>query len=276
MLSPISNRTMIEIHRQRGLAQALAETQGQIATGRRLARGSDDPVASARIAALRGAETNSDIWQANIDRGLTSNSAAAAAAEALSDNLASARELLLAGANGTASADTRETLAQQLDGIATTIDRLAAQTDVNGQPLFRTDAAITVRYSADVTLAPVPLRDDVFSVAGTPIATMVRDTAAALRSGTSTAIDPALDQLDSAIASASNAAARIGQVGSQLEDLRNINAANQIDLASERSSLEDTDLSEAIARLNSQQLTLEAAQSAFARLHRRTLFDLLG
>jgi flagellar hook-associated protein 3 FlgL len=40
--------------------------------------------------------------------------------------------------------------------------------------------------------------------------------------------------------------------------------------------LEDTDLTAAIARLNAQQLTLDAAQAAFARINRRSLFDLLG
>jgi flagellar hook-associated protein 3 FlgL len=40
--------------------------------------------------------------------------------------------------------------------------------------------------------------------------------------------------------------------------------------------LEDTDLSAAIAKLNSQTITLEAAQAAFARINRRTLMDILG
>jgi flagellar hook-associated protein 3 FlgL len=40
--------------------------------------------------------------------------------------------------------------------------------------------------------------------------------------------------------------------------------------------LEDTDLTQAIATLNAQTLTLDAAQAAFARINRRTLMDILG
>jgi flagellar hook-associated protein 3 FlgL len=274
MLGPISNRDMIDIHRQQGLAQALNKTQVQISSGKRLARASEDPLASARIAALQLAQKNQGAWQANLDRGLSANNAASIAGQSLADNLASAREMLLAGASGTASVADRETYARQLDGIATAIDRLAAQRDASGQPLFRSDAAIMVRYAEDVVLAPVPARDDVFAVGGVSIATMVRDAAVALRSGGSTTI--AMDQLDSAIGSTSDALAHIGQTGSELQKMRDQSASQQIELAAERSTLEDIDLSEAIARLNMQTLTLEAAQSAFARINRRTLFDLLG
>jgi flagellar hook-associated protein 3 FlgL len=274
MLSPISNRDMIDINRQQRLAQALNKTQVQIATGKRLARGSEDPLAAARIATLKAGQQNQAVWQINLDRGLSANSAASIAAQSLADNLGNAREMLLAGSSGTASAADRETYARQLDGIATAIDRLAAQRDAGGQPLFRSDGAIMVRYAEDVVLAPVPSRDDVFAVGGSSIATMVRDAAAALRAGSPT--NASLDQLDSAIGSASNALARIGQTGSELEKLGALSANQQIELAAERSALEDTDLSEAIARLNVETLTLEAAQSAFARINRRTLFDLLG
>ena len=52
--------------------------------------------------------------------------------------------------------------------------------------------------------------------------------------------------------------------------------AQDIDLAAERTNLEATDISEAVAQLNAQTLTLEAAQAAFARINRRTLLDLLS
>jgi flagellar hook-associated protein 3 FlgL len=275
MLTPISNRNIIEIHRQQRLSQALTETQVQISTGRRLQRASDDPVAAERIAALQRAQASGTTWASNIDRGLAANAAADSAARSLIDNLASARELVLAGVGGTASAETLETYALQLEGLATAIDRFAAQKDVNGAPLFSNGPANLVRYSDSVTLAPVPSRDALFAPGGADLAQIVRDAATALRSGLPAATDLALDTLDTATADATNALARIGQTGRELEDLRELTASKQIEWEAERSGLEDTDLSEAIARLNLQTLTLEAAQSVFARLNRQTLFDLI-
>jgi flagellar hook-associated protein 3 FlgL len=275
MLTPISNRNIIEIHRQQRLSQALTETQVQISTGRRLQRASDDPVAAERIAALQRVQSSGSTWARNIDRGLAANAAADSAAQSLTDNLASARELVLAGAGGTASVETRETYARQLEGLATAIDRLAKQKDVNGAALFSTGPASVARYSDSVTLAPVPSRDALFTPSGNDLAQIVRDAASALRSGVTAATDLALDTLDTAMADATNALARIGQTGHELENLRELTASKAIELEAERSSLEDTDLSEAIARLNLQTLTLEAAQSVFARLNRQTLFDLI-
>ena len=40
--------------------------------------------------------------------------------------------------------------------------------------------------------------------------------------------------------------------------------------------IEDTDIVSATAKLNAQTITLEAAQAAFARINRRSLFDILG
>lgn len=67
----------------------------------------------------------------------------------------------------------------------------------------------------------------------------------------------------------------IGVRGGRLDALENRLAEQQIELTAERSGLEDTDITEAVARLNSQQLTLEAAQAAFARISKKTLFDIL-
>ena len=48
-----------------------------------------------------------------------------------------------------------------------------------------------------------------------------------------------------------------------------------IAIADERQSVEEVDLQTAIAQLNAQDLTLSAAQAAFAKINRQTLFDLL-
>ena len=48
-----------------------------------------------------------------------------------------------------------------------------------------------------------------------------------------------------------------------------------LQLEEERSGLEDTDIQAVVARLSSQQLSLQAAQAVFARVNESTLFDIL-
>ena len=50
----------------------------------------------------------------------------------------------------------------------------------------------------------------------------------------------------------------------------------ELDGKERRSGLEDTDLTETIARIQSKLLSLEAAQAAFARINRQSLFDLIS
>ena len=81
------------------------------------------------------------------------------------------------------------------------------------------------------------------------------------------------------VASSSCSSARSTPVSSSPRSAKsyrgpNIDLAKQ-KLAEERSGLEDTDIQAVIARLSSQQLSLQAAQAVFARVNENTLFDIL-
>ena len=64
--------------------------------------------------------------------------------------------------------------------------------------------------------------------------------------------------------------------GDRLEAVERRVSDTKLDLSERRSKLEDTDLTETIARIQANLLSLEAAQAAFARINRQTLFDLIG
>jgi flagellar hook-associated protein 3 FlgL len=61
---------------------------------------------------------------------------------------------------------------------------------------------------------------------------------------------------------------RLETVGDRLTDV-------DLDLSDRREDLQSTNLQEVISRVQAQLLQLEAAQSAFARINRQTLFDLI-
>lgn len=276
MINAVGSRMMIEINRQKSLARAVSDTQVSISTGKKIQRPSDDPVAAARVDVIARAQANSKAWETNLDTGLSLNSQADTAVTGMADRMALARELVLAGSNGTLAQTDRNTIATQLDGIAEELDGLVARKSANGQPLFAPGTALSVRYDENTVFAPVPSQAQIFDVGGVSLSQMVRDAATALRSGSAPAIGASLTTLDTGITKTADALGDIGQRGRRLQSLQEASRAHDIDLASERTDLEATDISEAVAKLNAQTLTLEAAQAAFARINRRTLLDLLS
>lgn len=276
MINAVGNRMMIEIGRQKSLARSISDTQVTISTGKKIQRASDDPVAAARVATIGRSQANSKAWSANLDTGLSLNSQADTAVSGMADRVAQARELVLAGANGTLTQADRDTLAAQLDGIAEELDGLIGRRSANGELLFSPGTALSVRYDASTIFAPVPSRTEVFDVGGVSLSQMVRDAAAALRAGSPAAIGASITTLDTGVTKTADVLGDIGQRGRRLQSLLEASRVQDIDLAAERTDLESTDISEAVARLNAQTLTLDAAQAAFARINRRTLLDLLS
>jgi flagellar hook-associated protein 3 FlgL len=133
-----------------------------------------------------------------------------------------------------------------------------------------------MRFGEGIVFAPVPTSANVFQYSGVPITQQLETMALAVGSGNRAQLDSALSIADGLIQHGASVAATIGNGASRLDRLADSNETRNVDLAAERTGLEKTDLTTAIATLNAQQLTLEAAQSAFARINRRSLIDLLS
>ena len=276
MINATGNRMMREIQRQSRLAGDVANSQVQISTGKRIQRASDDPVAAARVGNIRTSQADNAAWARNVSLGTALIDQADTVMTSVSSLLARAQELTLAASNPTANANDRATLAIEMTAIADEIDVLSASKSSLGGPLFSTATPMAMRLDADTVFAPVPSRSAVFEIAGIAISTQLRTASTAIATGNAPQIATALTELKAAIDHVANVHAEIGINAGRLERVRDTQAEASISLSAERSMLEDTDLSSAIAKLNSQTITLEAAQAAFARINRRTLIDILG
>jgi flagellar hook-associated protein 3 FlgL len=276
MINATGNRMTREIARQSRLAQDIAQTQIQVSTGKRLQRASDDPIASARVAALRTTQANAVVWGTNINIARTLTAQADGVLKSASDLLGRAKELTLSASNGTLAAADRAAISLELSAIADELNGLGVSESSLGESLFATGSARLMRFESDTLFTPVPSRAALFDSGGQSAAQHVRDAASAIGAGNSAAIATSMTALDGAIDQMATAQAQIGVNAARLERLAEVHAERSITIAAERSSLEDTDLPTAIARLNAQSITLEAAQAAFARINRRTLFDILG
>ncbi len=276
MINAVGNRMTREIARQQKLADQIERSQIQISGGKKLLRMSDDPVAARRIATIGTSQASMAAWSANI------NSASALVAQAdgvmksVSDLMVRARELTLAAANDSANPADRATIAAELGTIADEIDSLAATRDSNGEPVFAAGTARVMRFDSDISFAPVPAAADVFVIGGNSLSTGIRDAATAIAAGDKVAMGASLDALATTIGHVADRHAELGLSGGRLERIGDGISARGITLKDERSAVEDTDLSVAIAELNAHDLTLSAAQAAFAKINRQTLFDILN
>lgn len=276
MINAVGNRMTREIARQQKLADALERTQIQISGGKKLLRMSDDPVAGRRIATIGTTQASMAAWSSNINSASALVSQADGAMKSVSNLMTRARELTLAAASDTANPADRATIAAELGTIADELDALAATRDSNGEPVFATGTARVMRFDSDVSFAPVPSAADVFVIGGNSLSTGIRDAAAAVAAGNKAGMGTAITTLGAAISHVADKHAEIGLSGGRLDRIGDGLAVRGITLKDERSSVEDTDLDVAIAQLNAQDLTLQAAQAAFAKINRQTLFDILN
>ena len=276
MIKPVTNRSTIDIRRQNDLSRDIARLQVEVSTGKKLLAPSDDPVASAQVANIRRAQANDSAWNKAIDLGSAKAAQADTVLKSVSDRLARAQELTIAGASDSSSPADRATIAHELRNIATEIDDLAETQDSQGGQLFATGSALQFRFGENAVFAPVPSKAEAFSPGGVSYSSILNDAATALESGNRPQIDAALASIKTGIGSAADVAGDLGIRAARIDNLRESHLSRSIDFAAERSVLEDTDLSEAIATLNSKLTTLEAAQLTFGRINRRTLFDILN
>lgn len=276
MINSVGNHMTREIARQARLAQDVAQTQIQLSTGKRVQRASDDPLASARIATLRTAEANDAAWGANVNLGRSLAAQADGLLQHASALTVRAQELGIAGGNPSLTAADRAAIAIELQAVAQELDSAAMQQSSLGQPLFADGAALAMRFDSATLFAPVPTRAALFESGGQTIADHVRSLAAAVADGNGATLDAARTRVDAAFDQLITGQAQLGLNAARLDRIADMLSERTITHRAERSTIEDTDLPSAIARLNAQTITLEAAQAAFARINRRTLFDILG
>lgn len=276
MINATGNKMTQEIRRQSGLAQAIAEKQVQIATGKRTQRASDDPVATSRVATIRTVQSNDEAYSWNIGFGIASTAQADGQLRQMSDLVSRARELVVSAGSGALSPADRNSVAAEINALASEIDTFAQTRNANGSLLFAQGPAVAVRFDQDVVFAAVPSQSEVFENNGVAISQMMRDAASAVSAGDAGLTGTALTAMNQAIDHVADVSAKVGVNAARLNRMQDAIALRGISLSEDRSRLEDTDLSSAIAELNGMTLTLEAAQAAFGRINRRTLMDFLN
>jgi flagellar hook-associated protein 3 FlgL len=284
MISGTRYRLTMEINRQTALSRDIARGQTEISTGKRIQAPSDDPVAAARIASIARSQANDTAFKSNLNLASALAARADTTLKSVGTALDRAGELMVQGANGTLSDADRATIALEMRSIATDIASLKDTKDRRGGQLFMSGGSLRIPVASGVSLEAVGTREDVFEsvpTSGGPqdIAAIVSAAADALSltnpAARAAAVASSSDNVQAAVEHVANARGAQGALGNRIDQLIDRQADTGIQLEEERSNLESTDVTAAIARLQSQQLTLQAAQAVFSRVNASTLFDIL-
>jgi flagellar hook-associated protein 3 FlgL len=278
MITGTRHRLTLEINRQTRIAQDIARGQAEIATGKRILAPSDDPIGAARVGEIARAQADEATWLRNIDTA----SALAARSDTVLGSVANgidrAYELMVAASTGTLSDANRATIATELRAIAEEMAALRDTRDPRGEPLFRVNGALEVPVSAGVRIAPVADRASIFDAPVDLVATINAAVAAITDPDPATrtpASQAALANLNLAVTQVATARADQGVRANRLDALREALASSAVQLEEQRAAIEATNIPEAIARLQSRQVSLQAAQAIFARLNKSSLFDII-
>jgi flagellar hook-associated protein 3 FlgL len=284
MISGTRYRLDQEISRQLSLSRDIAKAQTQLSTQKRIQSPSEDPVAAARISSIGRAQANEAVWKSNLNLASALADRADTALKAAGTAFDRVTELMTQGATGTLSDQDRATIALELRSIAAELTSLKDSKDSRGNALFMSGYSLRIPVQSGVQVIAVGTREDVFesvATAGGPkdVAAIVSDAAAALEitdpTARKAAVAISVDEVAAAVGHVAGQRGEQGALANRVDQLLERQADTGLQMEEERSGLEDTDIQAIIARLSSQQLSLQAAQAVFARVNENTLFDIL-
>lgn len=293
------NRSLAQMADLRG---TIERNRTQIATGLRIERGSEDPAAAAQLRSVTRREALARVEGDNAARLGQDLGAASEELTAVIAVLQRVRELATQAASDTAGADGRQAIAFELEQLSEELFSRANGTTLTGEPLFAglsSDPAFTrdalgnVTYAGTAQSGAVPVAPGTaierglpgsevfeFNLGGTPTSAfaVLAGLAAALGGGAAdpaAAANAALGGIDAALDTASRAQTILGTRMAWVEQVQQQQDDRSVALAERRSRVGDTDIGEAIARLQQSLTALEATQAAFARVSSLSLFDAL-
>lgn len=301
-MSVIGNATVAFNARSAGQMAALRSTaerlQEQIATGERLTRSSDDPVAGALLRRLGRSDRLAAVDRETAGRAASNLTLAGEALSQMAGDLVRIRELAIQATSGTQSVAARQAIGTEIMQLRSGIIASANSQDATGGPLFSgTAAAPAYKLSAAGeaiymgTPEPGALRLDdqeefpsgvvgpqfmTFSSGGAQIdlTGLLKEMSDRLQAGKT--VDPAaLTQLDDALDTVSRTQTVVGARLAYLDTVQDRLLTAGEARAQSAADAGGVDFAASIARLQETLTALEATQAGYARLSSLTLFAAL-
>lgn len=285
------------------LTEQADKLQTQISTTKRLQAPSDDVVAYQQLQLLSRATANDAAYTTNVSTAQSLLNQSDSTLSSVVSQIQRAQELATQANSGTLNDSQRQDIATELNGIISSLVSLANTTNAQGTPLFagsqgtqpvtqNADGTVTINDTGNATA--IPISDDTSVVAGntaqdvfggvetssgtTDLFSILSTFANAMQAGGSGATSAAADAgsaLSAALDHVSNAQASVGAREKRLTLVSSAMTDMAATRETQRSSLEDTDVTQAITDLQKTMTILQATQASFTKLSSLSLFDYL-
>jgi flagellar hook-associated protein 3 FlgL len=295
---------------ERGAAQMsnvqsqLAKSQTQLAQGKQVINASDAPNQAATIQRLQSILNRQESYQNSLNTVKTRLQGEESALQSVSDLLVRAKEVAVQGANDTLNPGDRKALATEMQALRDQMLSLANTKDSNGnylfagsrvkQPAFSETANGSPVYLGDQThmnvrvgeqrsiavnrtgtdaFVPVPRVDTDGSSVGVGFFQVMDNLIDGLNTVNGDNIRRGVGELDVLQTGISLAQAEVGTNLNVIDQQTSVLEDTTLNVKTTLSSIEDLDFATAITKMNQQMMSLEAAQSSFAKISQLNLFN---
>ena len=267
---------------QQGLGSNLARVQmlqGQVATGQRITKLSDDPVGATTGLRLRGQETDWASYQRTADDANAILGTVDAALQTATSLVARVKDLAISARNGALGPGERKAIAQEIQQVRAQLADVAntqymgravfgghqpqAVTQVNGEWQWTSDTTAPVRrqvspaVTMDVGIPGQKAFGDVF--------TMLDDLAASIQSGNTAGIVSGQTALGARFDTLTATLGEVGAMQNRVEAATQLGRSILEQVRTQRSQVEDVDLAEAMMQLNAAATGYQASLAAIAK-----------
>lgn len=282
----------------------LAKSQAQLAQGKQIINPSDAPDQASTVQRLKSILARQDSYQTALNTVQNRLQGEDSTLSSVSDLLIRAKEIAVQANNDTLSPDNRKALGVELQGLRDQMLSLANTRDSSGnylfagskvtQPPFVSVAGGSPQYAGDQTRMSVMVGEnrtmpinrtgtDAFvpvtrtapdgSTQGVGFFNVMDDLIKGVNTSDHPKMQGGMGELDDLLGGLSMARANIGSGLKGIDQQTGVIEDTVLNLKTTLSSVEDLDYASAITKMNQQMLSLEAAQSSFAKISQLNLFN---
>lgn len=293
---------------QLGTVQSsLSKTQEQLSTGKQITKPSDEPDKASLVTRLESEMARQKSYQDTLASVEIKLSSQETALRNVSDVMYRIKELTVQANSDTMGKLDRQSIAVEIESLRDQVLSLANTQDTSGnyvfagsrvtQPAFAANARGVIDYQGDQSRMQVAVGDnrrmnvnrpgsDAFTrvarddgkggKVGVGFFQALSDLANAVRGSDRVNMQRGIQEMDALQQGVSDATAQIGSDLNVVDAQKNVLDEVTLRLKTTLSSVQDLDYTEAITRMNKDQLALEAAQSTFAKIAKLTLFNYIN
>jgi flagellin len=244
----------------------ISASMEKLSSGYRINRAADDAAGLGISESMRSQIRGLAQAQRNIQDGVSMVQTAEGNLDEVHSMLQRVRELAVQYKNGSLDANARTSIQNEVNQLASEIDRIGAQAQFNGIHLLDGTAQVSFQVGANDGEQIGITFLNLSSAVGTSYSTL------------SAANNSDISEIDAAITAVSQARSQMGAVQNRLDHTLSVSAAYQENLTSAESRIRDVDMAEEMVNLTKMQVLQQAGTAMLAQANQapQSVLKLLG